>query len=308
MVTFVLLLMAFIIILVMLVQRIQMHKAIKRITQTTKVIQKGNINMRYRVPTTQNEIQNLGGELNRMMDYFQNIFGRTAFLEEERKQMIANISHDLRTPLTSLLGYMEALQNDRDLTIQEKEEFLAIAVTKGDSLMKLLQDFFELARLEANDSRPEIEKINLTDIIQETLVSFYPQFEKISITPAIEIPDKPLFVLGDKEYIKRICNNLLSNALRYGTDGNEIGVKVRNENNFVWVEVWDKGKGISENDLPKIFDRLYTGQVSRSTTLQGTGLGLTITKDLVGQLGGTIKASSIPYQKTSFTFSLRLYK
>ncbi|MDQ7095749.1 HAMP domain-containing sensor histidine kinase [Desulfosporosinus sp. PR] len=281
-----------------------LHK-LQKIRQITQGIQTGNLNLRYRLGTDYKELEDLGGELNRLVDSFQKAFERTRFLEEERKRMIANISHDLRTPLTSLLGYLEALQNDETLTVEEKEGFLGIAGQKGKDLLSLLQDFFELTRLEADDALPELQKVNLTEIVPEVLVGFYPDFVQAGITPAVNIPDAPLYVWGDVAYLRRILNNLLTNALRYGQDGKEIGIGLREAPEMVWVEVWDRGKGIRAQDLPHIFERLYTGEASRNTSLRGSGLGLTIVKNQVEKQGGRITVASIPGEKTIFSFGLR---
>lgn len=290
--------------LFLLLRHIHLLHELKKITRITREIQTGNLNQRYRLPVAQKDLEDLGGELNRLVDYFQNAFERTKFLEEERKRMIANISHDLRTPLTSLLGYMEALQHDETLTVEERENFLRIAAKKGNDLLSLLKDFFELARLEADDSVPELRRVNLTEIVPEVLVGFYPDFVQAGIAPVVEIPDAPLYVRGDAAYLRRILNNLLSNALRYGLDGKEIGIGIREEPGLVWVDVWDRGKGILTQDLHRVFERLYTGEVSRNTSLRGTGLGLTIAKNLVEKQGGRITVISKPNEKTVFSFCL----
>lgn len=273
-------------------------------TLITREIQSGNLNLRYRLQTSQTDIKKLAEALNQLMDYFQVDFERIEFLEEERKRMIANISHDLRTPLTSLLGYIEAMGHDSTLTTKEKEEFFRIITNKGNSLLKLLQDFFDLAKLEANDFKLNLQKVDLVQTISEVLVGFYPAFVKADIVPVINMPDEVLYVKADIDSLQRILNNLLSNALRYGHDGEEIGVAIREEGNLVWVDVWDKGKGISEADIPYIFERLYTGSGSRNTSFQGTGLGLTITKNLVEKHGSEILVTSAPYEKTVFSFGL----
>ncbi|MDQ0061634.1 sensor histidine kinase [Paenibacillus harenae] len=287
-----------------LFRHLSLLNEIKRITRTTEEIRAGNPNLRYRLHVSQKPARDLGGELNRLIDNFQKTFERIQFLEEERKQMVASISHDLRTPLTSLLGYMEALRFDRTLTDEERNHFIRIVADKGNSLHERLQEFFELAKLEADDSLTELHKLNLKDIVQEVLLGFYPDFQKAALTPTVNIPDSPLYVMSDQVHLRRVLENLLTNALRYGQDGNEIGIAVREESDFVWVDIWDRGKGISQQDLPRVFERFYTGEASRNASLRGTGLGLTITKNLVEKQGGQITVSSNLGEKTVFSFSL----
>jgi len=264
----------------------------------------GNFNLRYRLQTTRKDMLELGAEMNRLADFFQAALERTKFLEEERRRMISNISHDLRTPLTSLLGYVEALRNDETLTEKEKRDFLRIAAEKGDDLLGLIQEFFELARLEEEHDEIVLQKIDLAELARVVLLDFYPDFTKLSITPSVSIPDRPVYVKANMDYIRRVLNNLISNALRYGQDGKEIGITVRVNSRQAFVDVWDKGKGIPQKDLPHIFERLYTAEASRNPTLRGSGLGLTIAKNLIEKQGGQISAESIPGEKTVFSFCL----
>ncbi|WJH33799.1 HAMP domain-containing histidine kinase [Paenibacillus sp. CC-CFT747] len=283
---------------------IRLRKEIEGMARTTKDIRSGQLNRRYRLYTRHNHLQDLGGELNRMVDSFQAALERIRTLEDERKRMISNLSHDLRTPLTSLLGYMEALRTDPSLTEEERAAFLRIAADKGQALMTLLEQFFELARLESDGSAPELEEINLTDLLPEVVLGFYPDFTRAEITPSLDLPDKPVYARGDAAYVRRILNNLLSNALRYGTDGREIGLSLREEAGLAWVEVWDRGQGIPPQELSRVFDRLYTGEASRNRNIRGTGLGLTIVKHLVEQQDGRIEVSSLPGERTVFSVGL----
>jgi len=289
----------------LLLRQRRMHQDLRAIRQTTEEIRAGNPNLRYRLPASSRTVRDLGGELNRLLDDFQKAAERTLYLEDERKRMIANLSHDLRTPLTSLLGYIEALRSDPALTAEERSGFLRIAADKGSSLLERLQSFFELARLEADDAPSDLKPINLTDTVQEVLLGFYPDFQKAGIEPAVRLPDAPLYVMADRAGLRRVLENLLSNALRYGRDGGEIGVAVRVEPDYAWVDVWDRGQGIQASDLGRVFERFYTGEASRNASLRGTGLGLTIAKNLVEKQGGRIAATSEPGEKTVFSFSLR---
>jgi two-component system phosphate regulon sensor histidine kinase PhoR len=196
------------------------------------------------------------------------------------------------------------LQNDSTLTTVEREDFLRISADKGNTLLVLLQEFFELAKLETENIEPELQKVDLSKIVQVALLGFYPDFMKIEITPVVDIPNTHYYVKADAAYLRRVLDNLLSNALRYGQDGKEIGIAIREETGFVWVEVWDRGKGISAEDLPHVFERLYTGEASRNTSLRGAGLGLTIAKNLVEKQGGQITVSSEPGERTVFSFCL----
>ncbi|WP_217591849.1 sensor histidine kinase KdpD [Cohnella sp. GbtcB17] len=289
----------------LLVHQRRLIRELGKLKRTTEELRTGNLNLRYRLPAPRKPIEELSGELNRLIDYFQRTTERMLVLEDERKRMIASLSHDLRTPLTSLLGYIEALRSDATLTEEERTEFLRIVADKGGSLLERLQSFFELARLEADDAPSELRRMNLVDIVQEVLLGFYPDFQKAGIEPSVRLPDAPLHVRADGGGLRRVLENLLSNALRYGRDGGEIGVAVREEGDFAWVDVWDRGRGIPPADLPRVFERFYTGEDSRNASLRGTGLGLAIARNLVEKQGGQIAASSRPGEKTVFSFSLQ---
>ena len=303
---YILMILLFLVCAMLLFFHYQLSKDVKKIIQTSKDMRAGNFNLRYRLRTTRKDMLELGGEMNRLADFFQVALERTKFLEEERRRIVSNISHDLRTPLTSLLGYIDALRNDETLTEKENKDFLRIAAEKGNDLLGLIQGFFELARLEEESDEIALQKIDLAELARVVLLDFYPDFTKLSITPTISIPDGPVYVDANTDYIRRVLNNLISNALRYGLDGKEIGITVRMNAGQAFVDVWDKGKGILQKDLPHVFERLYTAEASRNPTLRGSGLGLTIAKNLIEKQGGQISAESIPGEKTVFSFCLRL--
>lgn len=282
-------------------------KEFKKINLVLNQIIKGNLNQRIRVRTSNKEIQEVCKRANDLIDKFQNIYKENKIMIQSRKKMISNISHDLRTPLTSLLGYIEAVQNDNSLTEEERENYFKIVESKANTLHVLLEEFFQLSKLEADDVVIKLEKINISEILRETALSYYQDFVNLNITPNVKIPDEDLYVLGDKESIVRIINNLLSNALKYGKDGQDIGIEVREDIKCIWINIWDKGKGIYQENIPFIFDRLYKEERSRNNNVGGTGLGLTIVKRLVQKQNGEIKVNSIPYEKTTFSFSIPKY-
>lgn len=289
---------------VLLLQNYYFGRDVKKIIRTARDIRAGNFNLRFRLLTTRRDMQGLGGEINRLADFFQAALERTKFLEEERGRMISNISHDLRTPLTSLLGYIDALRNDETLAEDEKKTFLRIAAEKGNDLLGLIQGFFELARLEEETDEIVLQNIDLAELTRVVMLDFYPEFIKLSISPTVSIPEKPVYVKANTDYLRRVLNNLITNALRYGQDGKEIGITVRIKEGQAFVDIWDKGKGIPQKDLPHVFERLYTVEPSRNPTLRGSGLGLTIAKNLIEKQGGQISAESIPGEKTVFSFYL----
>ena len=279
-------------------------KQLSEVNDTLVQMRSGAFNQRFRLHTADVELKQLCGNLNNMIDQFQNTFERAHYLEETRKKMISNISHDLRTPLTSLLGYVEALQTDKQLTEEERRQYLEIIATKGNRLTELFQAFFELSKLESNDTRLKVQKVNMTAKAQEALLTFYQEITQAGLTPELDLPEEPLYAYGDGDAIERVLNNLISNALRYGASGGVIGLALREKAETISLEVWDRGQGIHPDDLPYIFERLYTGERSRNSQLQGNGIGLTITKQLVENMRGRISVHSVQGEQTLFSFEL----
>lgn len=280
-------------------------KQIHKINYTLRdLLQADHKNTYFRLRTNDEKLIQLVKMLNSLIQQIEANNERTNQLENAHKKIMTHISHDLRTPLTSILGYIEVLKEDDTLCEDTRHEYLRITFSKAQRLTKLVQDFFALTKLETGDTKIKVQKVNLTVCLQEILVGFYQDFSKLNIEPKIDFPNKSVYVWADPNSLERILNNLISNALRYGKDGGKIGLTMRVELEKVWVDVWDRGQGISEDDLPYIFERLYTGKASRNRHLQGNGLGLSITKKLVEKQHGKIMVTSSPYQKTVFSFYL----
>ncbi|WP_027624063.1 sensor histidine kinase [Clostridium lundense] len=291
-----------IIILVMII--INLNRKIYIISQVIKNIGQGNYNERIRIQNSNKYLNSLIKNLNHLVDKFQNSMKLNKEYEEERKKMISNISHDLRTPLTSLLGYIEVIKDNKNLSESEREEYIDIIQNKGENLRNLMSEFFQLSKLDSNDIKLDIKKINLSEIIRQNIILFYNDFTKEEIEPAIDLPHEDIYVMGDKKAVERILNNLISNAIKYGYEGKSIGINLKCNEENVQVIVWDKGRGIPKENLSSIFERLHTLEKSRNKSLQGSGLGLTIVKKLIEMQKGTITVKSTPYEKTEFIFTL----
>ena len=293
--------------LVLLYKMIGYIKGTGFITSSLSGIHNSGFSRRIHIGNRYKSLGKLSTELNMLMDRFQSTLEEKQKLESTHKQLISNISHDIRTPLTSLLGFVEVLQNSNTLSSEEQKDYLDIIHSKGLSLYKMIQDFFELSKLEAEDTEILMEKVDLADKAREVLAAFYQDFVMNGITPEIKLPECAVYVQGNSSGLERVLQNLLSNALKYGKDGGVIGVTLREEADRVWMDIWDKGKGIPENDLPLLFNRLYTVEASRNEKMRGSGLGLAIAKQLVEKQNGEITASSAPGINTTFSFYLKKF-
>lgn len=224
--------------------------------------------------------------------------------ETSIRKMLSNVSHDLKTPLTIILGYIEILENDKSLSKEEKEVLLDKINLRAKEVLDLINKFFSLAKLESGDNNYEIDKIDAREISKQVVLSYYDILTSEDFDVDINIPNYYVYALGNKEALERALINLISNAYKYGKAGKFIGVKVYDDRNNVYIEVWDKGSGISKKDLSRIFERSYIGDNSRNKDISGSGLGLSITKKLVDIMNGSIEATSKAYVKTSFIIKL----
>ena len=244
----------------------------------------------------------LCGQINRMLLDRQKMKADYRKQEMSIRKMLANISHDIKTPLTVILGYLEMMRLE-----QKDDEMLQKVEAKAGQVTELINRFFTLAKLEAGDVNLTLTKININELCRENVLDFYELLLQKEFTVDISIPEEKLFVQGEKESLDRILNNLLSNAIRYGSDGKYAGLFLREEKEFIYIDIVDKGRGIAKEFEESVFERLYTMEDSRSGQAQGNGLGLTIAKNLAEQMGGELLLESEPGVKTVFTLKLKKF-
>ena len=290
-----------VIILILIILILSSYQKINYINKILDEVLEGNLNQRIRIQNHIGHLNILNIRINNLIEKLQEINERSKRSEESRKKMISNISHDLRTPLTSMLGYMELILSDNTLENNKRTEYLKIIYSKGNSLYCLMEEFFQVSKLDSNDIRLQIEEINLSEIIRQNVVSFFSEIKKLNIEPKINIPEDDVYVVGDEKVLNRIFSNLINNALKHGTHATVIGIDLSLDEKSISVDIYDNGIGIAENEINYIFDRLYTVEKTRKLNLKNSGLGLTIVKKLVNSLGGTISVSSNPFEKTVFS-------
>ena len=248
-------------------------------------------------------LMELGGQINRLLINRQKIKADYKREEISSKKMLANISHDIKTPMTVILGYLEIMR----LNGSEENEMLLKAELKAQRVMELINQFFTLAKLEAGDTDIEISKIDVCEVCRENVLDFYELLTQKEFEVEVDIPEEAVFIQGNKDALQRILFNLISNVVRYGTDGKYMGIFLRSDKKYVYIEIVDKGKGIDKAFAQNVFERLFTMEDSRNREIQGNGLGLTIAQNLAHQLGGEITLDSEPNVKTTFTLKLRKF-
>ena len=260
---------------------------------------------RLLVRTEEQSLRELLVSINSLLDYHQEYIADGTRLRMSMNRMLSNVSHDLKTPLTVVLGYIETIQHDNRYTDEEREQLLSKVNGKVMEVSHLISKFFDLAKLESNDWPIEMKHINASEICREAILGYYDTLSSTGFEVLIDIPEEAVFIEADRDALMRVLENLLSNAIRYGKDGKVLGLSLRQEKNDVIMEVWDRGKGINDKDVHQIFERLYTLEDARSSSAEGSGLGLTIAKRLVERMKGSIRFTSVPFNKTVFAVTFK---
>ena len=273
----------------------EMHGKLKEIIETDS-------DERLMVFTDNKELMELAAQINRILE--NQIKKKVDYRRYEMasKRMLSNISHDMKTPMTVILGYLEIMQMNGEAS----PEMLQKTRQKAKSLMEMIEQFFTLAKLEAGDTDIELNRLDICEVCRENVLDFYEMLSQAEFQVEIDVPETAVYIRGNEEALRRILSNLISNVLRYGSAGKYLGVFVRTDESNAYVDVVDKGCGIDKTFAQSVFDRLFTMEDSRSRSVQGNGLGLTIARNLAWQMGGEITLDSTPHVQTTFTVRLNL--
>ncbi len=270
---------------------------LRKISGKLKEITDTDSDERVMVFTENKELMELAAQINRLLENHLKVKADYRRAEIASKKMLSNISHDIKTPMTVILGYLEIMRINGKST----DELLGKIEQKAENVMELINQFFTLAKLESGDMAMELSKIDICEICRESILDFYEILTSNDFQVDIDVPELFIYIQGNKDAVQRILFNLVSNVVRYGADGKYLGVFLRADEKSVYIDVTDKGKGIDKQFANSVFDRLFTLEDSRNSNIQGNGLGLTIAKNLALQLGGDITLESTPYEKTTFT-------
>jgi len=255
----------------------------------------------------QDEIDRLGQTFNRMAERIIDQLQHLKRNDNLRRELVANVSHDLRTPLASLQGYLETLLiKEATLDASEKQEYLQTAIRHSQRLSSLVADLFELAKLDAHEIKPHFELFSLGDLLQDVSMKFKLAAEEKQVAVTVNVHPDVQFVHADIGLVERVLDNLIDNALRHTPAGGSISIDVVPMNKHIRVSVKDTGSGIPANRLPYIFDRFYRYRGNADDSFDGAGLGLAITKRIIELHGSTIEARSDPDAGTTFSFELPL--
>lgn len=225
-------------------------------------------------------------------------------LKEERSQFLATISHELRTPLTYLKGYADIVQR-KNLSIEERDKYLSIIQEEAKRINTLVEDLFELAKIDQYGFEMKKQTIQLSEFIAHLHHKFEPAFLHQSMRLHVEMPQKDINVNIDSARVEQMLYNLLDNSLKYSQTATETTLKIWTNTKDLYLRIIDNGSGIQEKDLPHIFKRFYRGTYSNDSGKGGSGLGLSIVKELVNAHNGEITVISNSKTGTTFTIMLK---
>lgn len=251
------------------------------------------------------EVAALASDFNYLADTVVAQVGKIRRSDRLRREMISNISHDLRTPVASLRGYLETcLAKEDKLGAERRQEYLDAALRNTERLARLIDDLFELSKLESGEIRPEMEQFPVAELVSDVVQKFSLNAEQRGVRLEARLPQGATEVRGDIGLLERVLDNLVENALRYTPSGGIVRVSVTDQGEEVEVRVADTGCGIPKEDIPRIFDRFYRVDKSRSEDPGGTGLGLAIAKRILALHNSVIGVASRPEKGTTFAFRL----
>lgn len=274
----------FILLLFLLVRYFLLKREIRNLSSQIELLSRGKTEKMLDISLIDRDLEQLAGTLNHYYDRQRYRVVCALQHEEHLKESIANISHDLRTPLTVIIGHLQMLEKT-DLT-KEQMKRVKTALHKSEKMKGLISAFYDLSVIDSDDMEPQKEQINLTNMLIDFLTENAPLLEKSQIEPEINLPETSVFIYSDRGMIERILQNLLSNALRYSTG--KIRIRLCKEDGKVLLYMNNSVENIGKIDIKRLFERFYTGDCSRHS--ESTGLGLAIVKILVEKIGGNISA------------------
>lgn len=280
-------------------------KPIKKLKEATKRVKDGDLDFCLESVGT-DEISTLGQDFEEMRAHLKIEIDKRIQYEENLRNLIGNISHDLKTPLTAIKGYAEGMMDGVADTPEKQEKYLRTIRSKAEDMTRMVEELALYTRIDGKTYPYYFERVHLRDFFADCMEEDEPELERRNITISLQDNlSEDDEVYGDREQLKRIVTNILGNAVKYlSKESGEITITLSEERSYIRTEIRDTGMGIAKKDLPHIFERFYRGDTSRNTGKGGSGLGLAIVKQIVEDHGGTICARSEEGTGTTISFTL----
>jgi signal transduction histidine kinase len=264
---------------------------IARISDAMHSISEGDLNITVDIEGD-DEFSVMAASLNKMVGDLKDLMDKERESERTKNELITNIAHDLRTPLTSITGYLELLSGETKLDLEVQKKYIGIAYVKTKRLEKLIEDLFGFTKLNYGKMSMHVAKVDIMKLLSQLLEEFYPSFVDKNLSYELQSNVPAMVITADGNLLARLFDNLINNAIKYGADGKRILVKVNGDEEQVTISVVNYGYVIPTEELPLIFNKFYRVEQSRSTDTGGTGLGLAIAKNIVDVHGGSIDVTS----------------
>lgn len=285
-------------VLAMLISIFLVRRVKKQITEMTDAlmdVKSGNGNRR--ILSVANElVAPLAYEINEIVVSYERRLSIVRQTEETNRQLMTSLSHDVRTPLTTLIGYLDAAHKGM-VTGKDRDDYIEIARRKAHDLKEYIDILFDWFKLNSNEFALEIHPVEVSELTRNILIDWIPIFEDKQVDYDIDIPEQPVRVKMDMDSYMRIINNLIQNVITH-SHADKIKIMLSKKENNMELLLADNGMGIEKEDLKHIFERLYKCDKGRSE--KGSGLGLSIVHQLVEKMGGNIAVESVPGEGTEF--------
>lgn len=281
-------------------------RPLESLTLAAEQMKQGRYTQRVEEPKTLDELGRLASTFNDMANTIEADVNELRHQEQARRDLTANIAHDLATPLTAIQGFSEALADEVITDAEERQEMAQRIGREVQRLRRMVKDLQQMSSLESGHAQLDLAPLDMNTLTEETLNVIRPECAQMNITLLNEIAVGTPPVLADGDRITQVLLNLLDNARRHTPSGGTISVGAYSKEDTLSIQVHDTGAGIDMADLPHIFERFYRADRSRRTTTGGSGLGLSIVKAIITAHGGRIWAESKPGQGTTITFTLPL--
>jgi signal transduction histidine kinase len=283
-------------------------RRLRKMSEVVKKFEQGRFEQRI-FDQKKDEIGQLAMTFNGMAETIVANMEELKKTDRLRRELIANVAHDLRSPLASIKGYLETIQiKDKQLTRQDREKYIDIILSVTNMLESLVEQLFELSKLDAKQTRPHPEPFSIADLVQDVIMKFKPRADKSRIDLQAVLPEQLPQVYADIGLIERALSNLIDNALRYTPEKGTVKIEIVKADQSIKVVVADTGSGIQEEELPLIFDRFYRVEKSRARSTGGSGLGLAIAKKILDLHQSSIAVESKVNVGTTFSFNLKAWQ
>lgn len=263
----------------------------RKILEKTNQVAKGNFTGEIAV-SGKDELGCIAQDINMMQETIKETMERERLSERSKNDLISSVAHDLRTPLTSIIGYMGWIREQKDLDAETRNKYVEIAYDKAKRLEQLTNELFDFVKQEHNELKVHVATLDLVQLLNQMLDEMSPQFVKYGIVISFRHDVTQAYVEGDGELLARLFGNLLNNAIKYGKEGKQIITEVEKHLEYVAVKVTNFGHIIPKDEIGNLFDKFYRTERSRSRETGGTGLGLAIVQQIVQLHHGKVSVKS----------------